>query len=85
MEVSFHLYCLANTSSHRSYSSTTRLHKKIKNLELNITDLKYSGEDQILIFYFLKGILEEVDKVEMNEGKILVCIRNMLTRTPESK
>lgn len=43
-------------------------------------DFQFSGEDPILVFYFLSRLAEEADTLDMNEGQIMVCLPHMLTK-----
>lgn len=44
-------------------------------------DFKLSGEDPILIFYFFSRLVQEADTLDMSEGKPMVGIPHMFTKT----
>lgn len=44
-------------------------------------DFKCSGEDTILMLDSLSRLIKEADTLDMNEGKIIVCLPHMWTIT----
>lgn len=55
--MSFRDYCLADTTTNRSWKTTTRLHRRLKNIKSWRKDFKISGEDPILILDFLNSFV----------------------------
>lgn len=66
----YHYHQLSDKTANRTSSTTTSLYHTIKNLELTMKDLKFFGEDPILILDFLSRLNEEADTLDMNEGQL---------------
>lgn len=54
-------YPLSNTTATRETTSVTHIHRILKNLELTLTDFKFSAKNPIVIFDFLIHLVEESD------------------------
>lgn len=65
-------YRLAATTTNRTSTTTTRLHRTLKKIELTMKDFNFSREDPILIFDFLRRLVQEDDTLDMNEGQLMV-------------
>ena len=78
--MSYRYYRLLDTTSLRTYETTSRLHKNLKNIELTMREQKFSGEDAILVFDFLSRVVEEADVLGMKEGQIVTCFPHLVTK-----
>lgn len=50
-------------------------------MELKKNDLKFSGEDLIIIFDFLDRLVEEADTLDISEGQLMGFLMHMFTET----
>lgn len=46
-----------------------------------MNDLKCFGGDLMLIFRFIRRLVEEAEVVDMDEGQLMVCPPQLLTKT----
>jgi len=83
--MSYRYYRLSHTSQRRSFTSTTRLHKMIKNLELTLKERKFDGSDPILVFDFLGRLTEECDTLKMSEGQAFIALPHFLKGRAETQ
>lgn len=66
-QISYLYYRVRLTSHGRSHTDTFRHGKTLQNLELICKDRKFSGEDWIIIFYFLIRHVEEWYTLDISE------------------
>ena len=64
----------------RKKDTTTRLHKTLKNVELTMREQKFSGDGSILIFDFHSRVVKEANVLGMNEGQLVTCLPQLLTK-----
>ena len=78
--MSYRYYRLLDTTAMRTHETTTSLHKTFKNIELNMREHKFYGEVSILFFDFLSRVVQEAEVLGMNEGQVVTCLPNLLTK-----
>lgn len=71
-------YLLSRTTVTRTIASTLRLLKTLQGLELTFRELNFTGEDQILIIYFLTRLVKEADTLYISEGQTLLLLTHLL-------
>ncbi|CAN8069510.1 unnamed protein product [Agarophyton chilense] len=72
--VSYRYYRLENSSLDRTPRGTGRVKDCIKRMQLSLRNQSFSGEDPILVLYFLARFVAEADILGLTEGQAFIAL-----------
>ena len=72
--MSYRFYRLNDTTQTRTSSETGKVRRFIKDLEITLSEQKFTGADPILVFDFLVRFIEEMDTLGINEGQAFIIL-----------
>lgn len=80
--MSYSQYRLAATITTFKTSPVTGIHRILKSLELTMNNFMFPVEYSILISNFLNLLVAYADVIDMDEGKRILCVLQMLKNSP---